>query len=80
MRDSSDTLGLRAYPKPRPGIAITQPHLMSQIARSFAKYSDLFHVYIYGGGSNDLPSGVSRIIEKLTRDYPLFDQTNEHNS
>jgi hypothetical protein len=61
-------------------MAITQPHLVSQIARSFAKYSDLFHVYIYGGGNNDLPSGVNRISEKLTRDHALFDQTNEHNS
>ncbi|OSS51882.1 hypothetical protein B5807_04039 [Epicoccum nigrum] len=80
MYNSGNTEGLVGYTAPRPALAVTQPHLTMQIAKSFAQYSQLFHVYIYSGTSTDLPPGVTKITENLTRDYPLFNTNNEHNS
>ncbi|OSS43855.1 hypothetical protein B5807_11599 [Epicoccum nigrum] len=79
MYTSNNVEGLAAYPKPRPTLVVTQPHLLLQLAKSFALYSDTFHVYIYGGNSTDLPPNVTRVNEKLTRDHEFFDEENEHN-
>lgn len=71
--------GLAAYPKPHPTLVVTQPHLLLQLTKLFALYLDTFYVYIYSSNSTNLPPNITRVNEKLTRDYEFFNKENKHN-
>ncbi|CBX99413.1 predicted protein [Plenodomus lingam JN3] len=80
MMQAGDIEALESYPAPKPHLMLTQPHLVTQMASALANFSSMFKVFIYGARSNSDPAGITRIVERLTRDSPFFNPKNELNS